>query len=113
MSKLFIVPACHPAMLLRGRSGDGGGNDNNMARFEETTIADMRKALRLTRSDPQWDERAIWERDSVGRLKNLFPTADEVIEFCQSVRGQLLSVDVETTGETPLNCRLIRSEEHT
>lgn len=108
MSKLFIVPQLHPAALLRGRSGDGSGNDDNsMARFEETTIADMRKALRLTRSSPQWDERAIWERDSVGRLKNLFPTADEVIEFCRSVRGQLCAVDVETNGETPMNSRLL------
>lgn len=99
---MIVVPTLHPAALLRGRDEESG-----LAKFEQTTIADIAKALRLTRERPRWDERVIWERDSVGRLKNLFPTPEEVIEFCRNALGHPVATDVESTGEQVMAAQLM------
>lgn len=99
---MLLVPALHPSFLLR-RSG----SEKDMSRFFQTCIADVMKALRLTQEQPQWDESCIWARDASGRLKAIFPTLQEVHDFCVAARGFDLSVDVETTGNSPLECQLI------
>lgn len=97
-----IVPTLHPAALLRGRD-----DDNGMAKYEQTVVNDIGKALRLTRELPRWDERVIWERDSVGRLKNLFPTPEEVIGFVAGALGTTVATDTETTGEQVMVAQLM------
>lgn len=99
---MIVVPTLHPAALLRGRDEESG-----LSKFEETVKADIGKAIRLTRERPRWDERVIWERDSVGRLKNLFPTPEEVIEFCRNALGHPTSTDVESTGEQVMAAQLM------
>jgi len=99
---VIVVPALHPAALLRGRD-----NDSGLAKFEVTCVADIAKAIRLTHNRPVWDERAIFERDSVGRLVCLFPTVEEVERFCAAAEGFPLALDTETTGESTLDCRLL------
>lgn len=101
---MILVPTLHPAALIRSRGGD---DSLGLAKYEQTVLSDFAKALRLVRESPQWDERVVWERDTAGRLKNLFPTPEEVIEFCRGARGHLLAVDTETTGESPLDCRML------
>ena len=113
---MFVVPTLHPAFLLRNSEADQGST----ARFENVVIEDLKKAVRLLRSQPTWDESAIWEKDGAGRHKNLFPTPEEVISFCDEAlktikqrraRGDkraILTMDVETTGEgTPLQAILM------
>ncbi len=99
---MILCPTLHPAALLRSRDDDTG-----LSKFEETVKADIGKALRLSRERPQWDERVIWERDSVGRLKNLFPTPDEVVEFCRNAIGHPVATDSETTGEQVMTAQLM------
>lgn len=99
---MIIVPTIHPAALLRSRDEESG-----LSKFEETVKADIAKALRLSREKPRWDERVIWERDSVGRLKNLFPTPEEVIEFCRNALGHPVATDSETTGEQVMLAELM------
>lgn len=99
---MIIVPTLHPAALLRGRDEESG-----LSKFEETVKADIAKALRLTRERPRWDERVIWERDRAGRLKNLFPTPEEVIEFCRNALGHPVATDVESTGEQVMVAQLM------
>lgn len=98
---MIVVPSLHPAALLRG------GDDSGLLKFEQTVIDDLKKAKRLTLSKPQWDESIIHKRDAVGRLVNIMPTADEAVQFLTNALGTTCAVDVETTGETPLACRLI------
>lgn len=104
---MIIVPTLHPAALLRGDDTDMG-----LARFEQTCINDMRKAAKLLRQRPEWDESCIWDRDSTGRFVNLFPMKEEVISFLDTAwkwcqYGGYITCDVETTGESPLQCKLI------
>lgn len=99
---MLLVPTVHPAALLR-RSG----GDKDLARFFQTVVADIRKARRLAYEHPQWDESCIWGRDASGRLKAIFPTLQELHAFRVAARGYDLAVDVETTGNSPLECRLI------
>lgn len=73
----------------------------------QTVIDDVKKAKRLTVSPPDWDESCIWRRDPSGRFTSLFPTLAEVAEFARKARGYDLAVDTETTGASPLDCRLI------
>lgn len=98
---MIVVPTLHPAALLRGEDASG------MAKFRETVIGDFSKALRLRHRAPAWDERVIWEKDISGRYVNLFPTVEEVAEFCRRVWQTRITIDVETSGEEPLNSRLI------
>ena len=99
---MIVIPTFSPGVL--SRSGDG---QSALARFKDTAVADLRKALALRTRRPDWDESVIWQRDAGGRLINLFPTAQEVGLFCQWVTGKRIAVDIETTGEQPLNCQLI------
>lgn len=98
---MVVVPALPPGFLMKGRDSTG------LAKFELTTLDDFTKALRLTKSRPQWDESAIYKSDSVGRLVALFPTVEEVERFCLEAKGKPLALDTETTGEQVLDCRLI------
>lgn len=103
---MILVPALHPSFLIRrGGGADMGGKE--LARFFQTCIADMKKAKRLSVELPRWDEGCIWRRDAGGRLISIFPTLAEVWAFAQAARGYDLAVDVETTGNSPLDCRLI------
>lgn len=100
---MIFTPSLHPAFLLRSADGVGGE-----AKLKEAVINDFRKAVEFTKRRPNWDERVIWER-SGDRLKNLFPTVQEVYDFCHRVwaGGHLVTVDVETTGEQPMASRLL------
>ncbi len=99
---MIAVPTLHPAFLLRSSEGSHGE-----ARFRDTVVADLRKALQLRFRKPNWDESVIWERGDEGRLVNLFPSVDDVYSFCQQSEGTTIAVDVETTGEQSLDCQLI------
>lgn len=101
---MIAIPTIHPAALLRGRD-DNSGN----ARFLTTVVSDFQKAKRLRDSKPNWDESVIWKKDSRGRLVNLFPTIGEVESFLRRAWEErlMLFIDVETTGEEPLQCQLI------
>lgn len=99
---MICVPTFSPGIL----SKQGEGN-SSLARFKDTAVADIRKALRFRQRKPDWDESVIWQRDSTGRLINLFPTAQEVGWFCQWITGKRIAVDIETTGEQPLDCQLL------
>lgn len=98
---MIAAPTLHPAFLLRSTEGEGGA-----AVFEETVSADIFRAICLLRRKPVWNEDVIWEKDG-DRLKNLRPTVQEVWKFCEGARGQLVAVDVETSGEHPLSSRLL------
>ena len=99
---MICVPTFSPGVL--SKQGEGS---QNLARFRDTAIADIRKALALRARAPEWDESVIWQRDAAGRLFNLFPIAQEVGLFCQWITGKRIAVDIETTGEQPLNCQLL------
>lgn len=101
---MVIVPTLAPGFLLRA-----GDEFKGQARFSETVAGDLKKAVRLTRSQPTWDESEIF---LPGRL---FPTVQDVEQFCleahreadHAQQGVMLGADVETTGEHPLQCQLI------
>jgi DNA polymerase I-like protein with 3'-5' exonuclease and polymerase domains len=114
---MVIVPTLAPAFLLRSNEEQRG-----QARFEQTVIADLQKAVRLSASKPTWDESVIWEQDATGRPWRLFPTQQEVHQFLLRLYTVLpkamvaggvawedfgLVVDVETTKDTPFDCTLI------
>jgi len=99
---MIVVPTLHPAAILRGE-----GEDKGLVRFRLTVSGDVHRAIEYLRRKPQWDEAVIWERDEHGRLKNLFPTLEEVRQFCVGAwRGEIYA-DIETTGEEPLNCKIL------
>lgn len=100
---MIIVPTLHPLVLAKS----GGDDHAGQVKFTETVLDDFRKARRLTTSRPTWDESCIWKRDSAGRPVALFPHPQDVFDFFARARGHLTAVDVETTGETPLACKLI------
>jgi hypothetical protein len=83
---VICIPTLHPAAILRSSDDDHG-----MGAYKETVEGDIRRAVELRRRLPSWDESVIWERDDLGRLKNLFPTVAEVWEFCSTARGMLVS----------------------
>jgi hypothetical protein len=104
---VIIVPTLAPGFLLK--SGD---EFKGQAKYSETVVGDLKKAVRLTRSLPTWDEAEVWKP---GRL---FPTPQDVLDFCREAHqeadhagsaeaGVMLGADVETTGEHPLQCQLI------
>jgi len=100
---MIVVPTLHPAFLLRSSDGHDG-----QAKFKPTVIDDFRKALAYRYREPDWDESILWKK--VGdRFVNLFPTLDEVSQFVRrAYEGQLITaVDIETTGEEPLNCKIL------
>lgn len=101
---MIVLGSLHPAFLLRSAEGAEG-----QSKFFETVLGDIRRAMDLRYRRPSWDESVIWERASDGRFRNLYPTVDEVFEFCRHVwnTGQMIAVDVETTGEEPLASQLI------
>lgn len=99
---MVILPAFHPAYLLRSADGERGE-----ARFKQCTIADFQKAATFIHRKPNWEANVIWERDEAGRLKNLFPTAEEVRLFLERARQQRAAADIETDGEQPLACRIL------
>lgn len=78
-----------------------------MAKFLETVVDDFRKARAFRHRVPDWNEDQIWKRDSSGRLVNLFPTVQDVWNYCLRNRNKLNAVDVETTGEQAMDCLLI------
>lgn len=64
--------------------------------------------MRFLHRKPQWDESIIYKK--IGdRFCNLYPTVEDVWRFCDKATrdGSIISVDVETTGEQPLNSQLI------
>jgi DNA polymerase I-like protein with 3'-5' exonuclease and polymerase domains len=104
---VVIVPTLHPGFLLR--AGDEG-----FAKLEAVVRSDFEKARRLISAPKEWDERPIWETDSVGRLRWLYPTIDDVAEFVGPIhryalegRDPVLTFDVETSGEHQLDCKLL------
>lgn len=99
---MIAVPTLHPAFLLRSSEGSHGE-----ARFRDTVVADLRKALQLRHRAPNWEESVIWQRDYQNRLVNLFPSVEDVYNFCRHSAGTTVAVDVETTGEQALDCQLI------
>lgn len=111
---MLVLPTLHPAFLLRSSEGDKGE-----ARFKHVVIDDFKKAARLRKRKPDWDESVIWTRKiephvsergeivQLERLVNLFPTAEEVERFLFDAWKTRTAVDVETTGPSPLACQLI------
>jgi DNA polymerase I-like protein with 3'-5' exonuclease and polymerase domains len=105
---VILVPTLHPSFLARSSDDAGAG----MAKFGEAVVDDLRKACRLTTTLPTWNESAIWDKDAAGRLWRLFPTVAEVVAFVQAAhenaaRGGVVVADVETSGESPLACKLL------
>lgn len=101
---MIIVPTLTPAMLLRG-----GDDAAGQTRFKETVTRDFAKGLRLCYERPTWDERIIHQRDASGRQTACFPTLFEVRDFVTDTitRGELLSVDIETTGKNVVGASLV------
>jgi DNA polymerase I-like protein with 3'-5' exonuclease and polymerase domains len=99
---MLAVPTIHPAYLIRSADGTAGS-----AKFEDTCIADLARAVEYTKRKPVWDESIIWRRDGHGRLVNLFPTLDECVEYFKRNYQKLNAVDIETTGEQPLDCQIL------
>lgn len=99
---MLAVPTYHPAFILRS-SGEKKGD----AKFKQTVVADLGRALALRKRKPNWDESEIWRRDEFGRQVAIFPRLHEVHAFLTSSAGLEVAIDVETTGEQALNCRLI------
>jgi DNA polymerase I-like protein with 3'-5' exonuclease and polymerase domains len=112
---MLIIPTLHPVLLVMQ-----GRDDDSQGKYEQTVLADLTKGQRLTRSLPTWDERLIHEKDPSGRPWRVFPTAAEVCWFfdrfyaaCKRhpqavIDGSLsLTVDVETTKDSPLLSLLI------
>jgi len=92
---MIVVPSLHPAFLLR--SGDGAAGE---ARFRLTVIGDFKKAREMLTRGPRWNTSAIVR-------SALFPTLEDVGEFCAYAREKNVSIDVETTGTEPLDSVLI------
>lgn len=99
---MLIVPTLHPAFILR--SSD---SDRDDGRFAHVVIEDLRKAFTLRKRKPVWDESEIFKKDSSGGWPAIFPTLHDVRSFVEHALGQRVAVDVETTGNTPVDCRLI------
>lgn len=105
---MIIIPTLHPLQLVRTR-----GQEKGLAKFEQTVIRDLAKGVRLLSSLPSWDESGIWtKRDASGAPCSIFPTEQDVYEFFRDLpravsEGAVLGCDVETTGESPLACRLL------
>jgi DNA polymerase I-like protein with 3'-5' exonuclease and polymerase domains len=113
---VIVVPTLHPAFLLRSTEGDKGE-----ARFKETVIDDFVKALTYKRRLPQWDERVIWtigdaiegrfggdpNGDPTKRFVNMFPTVGEVERFLKAIWKTTIAIDIETTGDHALDCKLL------
>lgn len=102
-----IIPTFHPGMLATA-------GDSSLAKFTHVVQNDIGKALRLTQSPSTWDERVVWETDSVGRLRWQFPTIEDVSDFIgplirYNLGGQdvPLTFDVETSGDHQLQCKLL------
>lgn len=105
---MLIVPALHPAFLLRSGDDSGGG----FSKFSDCTLADIAKAKRLTKELPRWDVSQVFERDSTGRPWRMFPNVEEVRAFVElaasyAAQGGRLVVDVETSGDHPMASRLL------
>lgn len=100
---MLVLPSLHPSAIMRVSEDSAGG----MGVYKETVIRDLKRALTLRHRKPNWDESVIWEKDSTGRLKNLFPTVQEVWEFCSTARGQFVANDVETSGDHPMSSALL------
>jgi DNA polymerase I-like protein with 3'-5' exonuclease and polymerase domains len=108
---MILVPTLHPAFMLKAGGADDHGG---LAKFATVVGEDFQKAVRLTSTSPLWDERIIWETDSVGRLRWQFPTLEDVAEFAGPIvaaasEGRFcpLIFDVETCGEHQLDCKLL------
>lgn len=114
---MIVVPTLHPGTLLRSNEEQRG-----QARFQDTVVGDLKRAARLMYARPEWDESVIWERDPAGRPWRMFPTQAEVHDFfvrfyaaaseARAADGTRwedfgLTVDVETTKDTPFECVLI------
>lgn len=104
-----IVPTLPPSSLLSLQGDFASGS-----KFRETVVSDLKKAAKVMSRPPAWDERAIWQTDSVGRLKNLYPTPQEVAEFFGPLfsaaivgNAPTLVVDVETSGDHQLASKLL------
>lgn len=111
---MLLVPTLHPGLLLKS------GDEDGQTKFEQTVIGDLKKGLRLTHSEPAWDESLIFQRDSAGRLWRCFPNSYEVRWFFErfyaacarhphAVQDGSLSMtlDVETTKDAPMLSQLI------
>lgn len=99
---MLIVPTLHPAFILR--SGD---SDRDDGRFAHIIVQDLRKAFSLRKRKPTWDESEIYKKGPDGGWPAIYPTLSDVREFIEATLGTKVAVDVETTGNTPVDCRLI------
>lgn len=99
---MLIVPTLHPAFILR--SSD---SDRDDSRFAHVIVQDLRKAAALRKRKPSWDESAIFAKRPDGSWPTIFPTLNDVREFVNDTLGTRIAVDVEATGNTPVDCRLI------
>ena len=111
---MIVVPTLHPALLARS------GDDDGFSKYEHIVVADFRKGARLMRSKSTWDESIIFQTDPAGRPWRMYPTVGEVEWFFQRfldacarhpqaiARGHFsLTIDVETTKDSPLLSQLI------
>jgi DNA polymerase I-like protein with 3'-5' exonuclease and polymerase domains len=99
---VLLVPTLHPAFILRGSD-----SDRDDGRFAHVIVGDLKKAWTLRKRKPTWDESAIFKRGPDGSWPAIFPTLEDVREFVRDTIGTKVAVDVETTGNTPVDCRLI------
>ncbi len=104
---MILVPTLPPFTLMKGADDAKASS----VKFFETVADDVRKAWRLTKQKPNWDESCIWERAADGRLVNLFPTADEVYRFIGAIYVSsptpLVTIDIETSMDSPVACELL------
>ena len=101
---MILVPTIHPAAVLRAGDDEASG----LSKYKHVIEHDIRRAVELIHRRPQWDEAAIWEQDTTGRYRALFPNSvQEVYDFCRRASGRLLSIDIETTGLSVLDCVLL------
>lgn len=92
---MIFIPSLHPAFLLRSAEGD-----KSESRFEHTVVGDFARAKSLIWRRPEWDESQI-------KKSSIYPSVQDVIDFCRRALGHLLTVDIESTGPHPYDCTLI------
>lgn len=102
---MIAVPTLHPAFILRSKDGDKGD-----AKFRDTVIKDLGRAAALRFRKRRYQEDDIWlMRAGADYPFPLFPTVADVLLFCDLAERTpgILSIDVEATGEQPMQSRLI------
>lgn len=84
---MFVVPALHPAFILRQNARLAGTVEHALTRAMKAAYQNWR---------PKWSEDEF----------DLKPTADSIVKGLRAMAGKRVAFDVETDGQHPLECQL-------